>query len=519
MLARRWNRIVGGCRSARGIAGHCAARSVAVLALAGVASSQPADRSIDARVQAHFEAAQTAQAAGNYLSAAGEYESVVALRPDWALVRQSLGVVYHLAARYEQAIEQLREAVRIDSRLWGAWLFLGMDYYRVGRFEEAAGALSESLALNPGQPDARRWLGLSCAALQRYEEAIDHLSQVASSERADEDALFHLARAYDNRATQLFEQIGQADPDSPFVYLLQAERFAFDGEQDRARAEYRRALAIRPDLAGAISPDFVAYAGDAPASRVGARFATLRSAFAAGRYEDASAIAGKMLQSETDSTEASYWLGRSYKGLAAKAIDSLAEAAPDSYRVDQLEAESHAGRTEFAKALEAYGRALRKRPDLPGLRYAIGVVHWRAGQLDAARKWLGEELSRNPQHTLARHRLGSLLLDQGEAADALEHLLQAVSANSEWTEARFDLGRAFLESGDHASAVRELEAVAGAEPGHERARFLLAGAYRAAGRVEDAARELKLYQELSRERLQRVQRDVRSVSEDLQRDR
>ncbi len=488
---------------------------LALLALASVGRAQPARGSVEDRLQAHLEAAEAAQSAKDYRAAAREFESIVALRPDWALVRQSLGVAYHLAGRYAQAIEQLKEAARLDDQLWGAFLFLGMDYYRVGRFEDGATALRRSLALNPDMAEAQRWLGLSLAALRRYEEAILYLSRIAEVHDGDEEALFHLARAYDNRAGQLFELIGDNAPDSPFVYLLQAERFASEGEDERARSEYRRAVEARPDLAGVPRASSLGPAPGLSSDAPGSAFESTRSSFAAGRYAEAAERTRLLLEIEPASIEAMYWLGRSYKGLAASTLERLSQVAPDSHRVDQLEAEVHMGKTEFGKALAAYERALRKRPGLPGLRYAIGAAHSKAGRFEEAAKWFGDELERSPHHALARHALGVVLLDQGHAADAIGHLEQALSADPRLLEARFDLGRAFLENGEHASAIRELEAFLAIDPDHERARFLLANAYRGMGRVEDAARELKRYQELSRRRLQRVQQDVRSVTDDL----
>ncbi len=483
-----------------------------VLRVEGTAQSPTG--TADATVQAHLEAARAAQAAQNYGAAASEYAAIVALQPANALVRQSLGVALHLAGRYPEAILHLREAVRLDGRLWGAYLFLGMDSYRVGQYEEALAALERSLALNGELVEARRWLGLTCAALARYEEAISHLSSVLENEGADEETLYHLAKAFDNRADQLFEQIGRERPDSPFVFLLQAERFAFEGEVERAQAELKRASEQRPDLAGIAVAGVAQPEAESPEAPGPDEFSDMRSSFMDGRYAVAAKLAKERPSSGPGWIEAMYWLGRSYKGLAAATLEQLAELAPDSYRADQLEAEFHAARTEFSKALAAYQRALEKRPQLPGLRYAIGVVHWRAGRLAEAVRWLEEELERNPHHVLARHRLGSILLDQGRPEDALRHL-EAASGSGSSAEARFALGRAYLEVGDHPAAARELEAVTRSDPSHERARFLLARAYRAMGRAADAARELEAYQRLNRERLRRVQRDVRSVSEDL----
>ncbi len=472
--------------------------------------------SVEARVSAHLDAAKRAEGGQDYLAAAKEYESILALRPGWALIHQSLGVALHLAGRHDQAIQSLRGATRLDDQLWGAFLFLGMDYYQTHRFELAIKALERSAELNPEMLETQRWLGLSFAAVGLYREAIGPMLRVVVASGEDAEALFSLARAYDNRASQLFEMIGRADPDSPFVFLLQAERFASEGESDRARAEYRRALEARPDLAGTLDAVQRDPQGDTPYAEGGrGRFAGVRASFADGHYRDAADRAKSLLTSHPESAEAMYWLGRSYKGLAAAALERLIEVAPQSHRVDQLEAEAHADRTEFAKAVEAYSRAIEKRPQLPGLRYALGQAYSKMGRFEEAKQCFEDELARNPHHALARHRLGSLLLDRGEASEGLQHLLRAVEARPASAEARFDLGRAHLENRDYASAAREFEWYAESDPDNDRVHFLLANAYRGLGRLEDAQRELKLYQELSRKRLRRVQQDVRSVSEEL----
>lgn len=486
------------------------------LATADLATSQVArGDEIDARVSSHLEAAKRAESVQDYLAAANEYEAILELRPGWALIHQSLGVTYHLARRFPQAIEHLQHAVRLDDQLWGAFLFLGMDYYQTHRFELAAAALGKSLALNPEVIETRRWLGLSHAALQRYEEAIDHLVEVTASTSGETEALFHLARVYDSRASQLFQSIGSRDPDSPFVYLLQAERLASEDDGPRARAEYRRALAIRPDLAGTLGILDRGPADSASPPRPGP-FTAVRAVFAEGRYREAAAEAKRILATEPANAEAMYWLGRAYKGLAAATVDRLTREAPDSYRVDQLAGELHEDRTEYGRAVEAYGRALQKAPDVPGLRYALGTAHWKMGSFEEAQKWLEGELERNPHHVRARYRLGNLLLDRGRAKQALPHLQQAVAANPDLAEARFDLGRAYLDDEQHALAAAALERYARLRPENDRVHFLLGNAYRGLGRMEDAQREFRTYQELSRKRLLKVQEDVRSVSKDLE---
>lgn len=487
-----------------------------VLSILGAALGQPAGpESVEAQVQAHLEAARLAESEQDYLAAAERYEAILALRPDWALIHQSLGVTLHLAKRFPQSIERLLEAVRLDSQLWGAFLFLGIDYYQVGKFDDAIEALKQSLGLNAEVAETRRWLGLSYGAVQRYEEAVQHLSQSTGPRNDDAEALFHLARAYDSRASQLFEEIGRAEPNSPFVSLLQAERFLANNDLDRARAEYIRAIRLRPDLAGTLQALSNPRSGEGPSQAAGGDIGELQRLFEAGQYLEVAARTRKALASDATNVEARYWQGRSYKNLATATVQRLTEVAPDSYRVDQLAAELHRDETEYEKAVAAYQRALSKSPDLPGLRYAIGDVYWTMRRLDEAEDWLRQELDRNPHHALARHRLGSLLLERGMADDALVHLHQAVEMTPDSAAARFDLGRAYLDNGQHADAVRELKESSRQDPDNDRVHYLLASAYRGLGQMDDARRELTIYQEARQRRLKQVQTDVSSVADDL----
>lgn len=489
-----------------------------VFSILGVALAQPSSpESVDALVRSHLAAAKLAESEQDYLAAAERYEAILALRPDWALIHQSMGVTLHLAKRFPQSIEHLVEAVRLDSQLWGAFLFLGIDYYQIGKFDVSIEALNQSLELNPDLGETQRWLGLSYSAVQRYEEAIQHLSRSTGPRNDDAEALFHLARAYDGRASQLFKEIGRAEPDSPYVFLLQAERFLADDDLDRARAEYARALRLRPDLAGTLRTLSVVTGDGNPSPAPVGSASEVRQLFDAGRYPEVAERSRTNLASDATSIDARYWLGRSYKSLASGTVQRLTEVAPDSYRVDQLAAELHREKTEYEKSVEAYQRALSKRPELPGLRYAIGDVYWTMRRLEEAEGWLRRELERNPHHALARHRLGSLLLERGAEADAILHLKQAVEITPESVSLRFDLGRAYLANGEYSEAIRELEASAREDLGNDRVHFLLANAYRGLGRIDDAQRELTLYKEARQRRLKQVQTDVSSVADDLSR--
>ena len=160
----------------------------ASLFLLGLGTAVSGQESAEERVAAHLQEAKRAESAQDYLAAAAQYKAILELRPEWALVHQSLGVTLHLAKQYSQAIQHLQRAVQLDSQLWGAYLFLGMDYHQTHQFEAAVAALEKSLALNPEMAETRRWLGLSHSALRNYEDAISHLLRIATERAEDAEA-------------------------------------------------------------------------------------------------------------------------------------------------------------------------------------------------------------------------------------------------------------------------------------------------------------------------------------------
>ena len=225
--------------------------AAAALFTAALPAQQPPASDVDSQIRARLEAARQAESQKDFAAASRNYEEILRLQPDWAVIHQSLGLSYHFQNRYARAIAAFQKALELDESLWGAHLFLGMDYYRTNEFARAVGALERSLALNVKMagPEAGLWLGLSYLALGRSEEAIRQWEAGPQ----DVERLYHLARAYDRRAAEMFEQIGRLDPGSALVAMLQAERAASENRWPAAEAHYRAAIERRPDLARAVA--------------------------------------------------------------------------------------------------------------------------------------------------------------------------------------------------------------------------------------------------------------------------
>jgi tetratricopeptide (TPR) repeat protein len=531
----------------------------------------------DTQLAEHLDAAQRAERAQNYLAASKEYEAILSVHPEQALVRQSLAVTYHLQDRYPEAITEFQRALKQDPKLWGAWLFLGMDYYKTNRFPQAISPLEKSIALNDkmAEPEARYWLGSTYSALGRPEDAVKEFRRDLELRPKNADVLYILTRTYDQAAGAVFERLGRIEPNPAAVFLLQAERFLDENKLDLAKVEYRKALQIRPDFAGRISAlaadvpnaadrNLPVSTSDAKAKRELAALSTAHpsgsAALAAarqgisfmeqGHFEDArplleKAIASananaylklslircysetgdyltaedhlrKFLSVDPQNADALDLLGRNYKHLASATLEQLMAVDPDSYGVHELLGQRHEEKTEFDLAIQEYKKALAKRPDSGGIRYAIGNVYLKTSQYDQAERWLSEEVKRNPYHGLAQYRLGSVLVEEGKAAEAIPHLQQALLSHPQLTDARLELGRAYTAAGRYDESIAELKQVVQSEPDNDRVHYLLSAAYAKQGKRQQAQEELMAYQRLTRMRLERTQHDINAVSNSAQ---
>jgi len=214
--------------------------------------AKSAQTSVEQQIEHHLQEAQAAEKGRDYNRAVAAYQSILKIRPQWALIHQSLGVVYHLQSRFPEAISSLQTALKLDPSLWGSQLFLGMGYYRTNQFLKAIPALEQSLKLNPklAENEARLWLGSSFLALNRFDEALAQFRSLSEMKPRDLEALYNLAEACNRYASALFEKITVLDPESPEAHRLQAEWFEWQEKTDEAIGEYLQVLKARPDWEG-----------------------------------------------------------------------------------------------------------------------------------------------------------------------------------------------------------------------------------------------------------------------------
>ncbi|MBX3414748.1 MAG: tetratricopeptide repeat protein [Pirellulales bacterium] len=115
--------------------------------------------------------ALTFEEEGRLEDAAAAFAAAMDQQPDNPDVRTGYGRVLVKQKKFESALEQFREAVRLAPNEAVSHQLLGTMLFDMGRYDEAVPELTKSLELNPEKGDAQATLGRVQARLGNYAES------------------------------------------------------------------------------------------------------------------------------------------------------------------------------------------------------------------------------------------------------------------------------------------------------------------------------------------------------------
>jgi tetratricopeptide (TPR) repeat protein len=263
---------------------------IATLSLGGISPASVAQTSAAVRVDAKsaFEKGQAALQAGDLDGAEKCFRQVLSVDGRSAAAYSNLGVIAMRRKDWERALTLLRKADELDPKMAGIRLNIGIVEFRRENYGAAMAPLASVVREQPGDSRARYLLGLCQVFSEKYSEAMATLEPMwaerssdllylyvlgiaahgGGNTELDEKALgrmieiggespeLHLilGKAYLNRQENdkaIAElQLAAADARLPFVHFNLGLAHARAGGQDElAEEEFRKDIAIEPDLA------------------------------------------------------------------------------------------------------------------------------------------------------------------------------------------------------------------------------------------------------------------------------
>ncbi|MFZ3060251.1 MAG: tetratricopeptide repeat protein [Candidatus Methanoperedens sp.] len=190
---------------------------------------------------------------GKYEEAIKELNEALRLNPDYIEVHNNLGVTYDRMGKPEEAVNELKEALKLNPDYTEAHCNLGNIYACSGRYEEAARELHEALRINPELAIAHNNLGNIYALQKRNEEAIKEFREALRINPGYAPAHNNLGNAYAEAgrfddALREFQEALRLDPEFPEAYYGLGIVYYAQNSFERAAQAMMRAVCLSPEL-------------------------------------------------------------------------------------------------------------------------------------------------------------------------------------------------------------------------------------------------------------------------------
>jgi tetratricopeptide (TPR) repeat protein len=191
-----------------------------------------------------------------------------------------------------------------------------------------------------------------------------------------------------------------------------------------------------------------------------------------------------------------------YSDLSTHASQELLAAAPESYQVHQLNAESLEIQGKWDEAAAEYAKILEQNPRVIGIHFRLGRILLSKPDPDRllageAKREFQQELEIDPTNAGAEYVLGELAGQAQQIPEAIEHFTRATRLDAGFVDAFLGLGMALVTNKQYAEAIPSLETVVKAQPTNPTGHYYLAIAYGRVGRKTDAEKEAILHRETS----------------------
>jgi tetratricopeptide (TPR) repeat protein len=199
--------------------------------------------------------------------------------------------------------------------------------------------------------------------------------------------------------------------------------------------------------------------------------------------------------------EVLYQATHAYSDLSIRASQDLLRAAPESYQVHELNAESLEMQGKWDEAATEYRNILRVEPNIPGIHYRLGRVllskpNPTSDLAQEAKRNFEGELKIDPQNAGAEYVLGELARQASEWTDAISHFTRATKLDAGFAEAYLGLGSCLISEKRFAEAVPALETAVKLQPENPLVHYDLATALSRSGHKEDADREFAIHRKM-----------------------
>ena len=358
-------------------------------------------------------------ATGDVESVIRPLETALASARSSAQLHRMLGIAYGIRGDVTQAVNHLREAVRLEPRDERSWLALARTLDDLGEWSEAAGVLREAVATLPDAGELRWRLSVVSGRRQRTDEA--DLALVAAADRlivlaGNGDflgAVASLAQAHLDytRAITLLERRVTLTPNSGSAHLALGRAYLDEGREDEGYAELVAALWLDPANAEALTGLGRLHLG---AGRYAAAIQALTRAVVLAPAAESVHALGEALTHAGQADEGRRRLEEAER-LRSQAVETQRRLRTAGMLA--LEAELHIAQGRYEQAVTAWQQVMELQGRSAATHVRLAETYRAAKRLDEAASQLRMALAANAGAD-AHRRLADVYAALGRSDDS-----------------------------------------------------------------------------------------------------
>lgn len=223
----------------------------ALILVAGRLATAQQAGSLPASLERLFAEGVQAQKAGQLEVAEKDFLEVLRHGGKVSFVYNNLGIVYQMRGEHSRAVEQFREAARLQPDYAPPRILMGASLLAMGKVAEATRQLELAVKLQPREPLARLQLAKAYARAENFLGRTEQLRTLRKLAPQEPEYAYQLGDAYLKLAGWCAQEMDRINPRSARVYQMLGEEFRVQpGRIERAIREFQRAARADPKLPG-----------------------------------------------------------------------------------------------------------------------------------------------------------------------------------------------------------------------------------------------------------------------------
>jgi tetratricopeptide (TPR) repeat protein len=229
---------------------------------AAVVGDVPAD------AKSHVSYGLALEQAGENDRALEQFQTALQIDPKIDKAHYGLSRVYLAQSKLSDAVAELEQAIRDDPRNGELYSDYGNILENMGRHDEATQQFQKALQLSPKSGKVHYMYAMDLVQNRKLDEAMSEFRTALAHDPKHPEAHFHLGRALYLKgdlegARAQYEETARLDPNAPVHNSLGVVYMRL-GQMSQAIAEFKEALRLRPDDAGAAENLRFALSGGRP---------------------------------------------------------------------------------------------------------------------------------------------------------------------------------------------------------------------------------------------------------------